>query len=275
MVKRFFLLFFIIFFFTSLNVSANESVGKCRSIKWKEGKIYEVKSKMYQGTHITMPENLMQQPICSNELWETEANQNHIFIQPTSAHAKGKNATMTVITSSNTSYHFALTRIDEGEADTCINLKRKSAYFKKNEFSNYKTPGQTNTAILSRKIGELKAALNAQEQLADQKVDDALKKYRSYIYTRYDWKDNRIFSNKKLISDVYDDGRFTYIRTYPNNRGLLALFAEIDGKKEMIEYKIDSDDIYKISGIYDKFFLKYGKTKYKVNRLDDLNNGVY
>ena len=153
--------------------------------------------------------------------------------------------------------------------------KRKSLYFEKNTFSNNRSSNQANTATLSRKISELKSALIAQEQLGDQKVDDALKKYRTYIYTRYDWKDNRLFSNQKLISDVYDDGRFTYIRTYPNNRGLLALFAEIDGKKEMIEYKIDSDDIYRISGIYDKFYLTYGKLKYKVNRLDGLNNGVY
>ncbi len=80
---------------------------------------------------------------------------------------------------------------------------------------------------------------------------------------------------KELISDVYDDGRFTFIRFVAGNRGLLAVTAEIDGKKELIEYKKDSTDIYKICGIYPEFVLKYGKSKVNIKRKDNLGNGTY
>ena len=80
---------------------------------------------------------------------------------------------------------------------------------------------------------------------------------------------------KELISDVYDDGRFTFIRFVGGNRGLLAVTAEIDGKKELIEYKKDSTDIYKICGIYPEFVLKYGKSKVNIKRKDNLGNGTY
>lgn len=272
---RYFFLFLIgVFSFSTAN--ANETAGNCRKIKWVPGKIYEIKAKMYQGTHITLPENIMQVPICTNELWETDGGQNHIFVQPTSMQPQGKEAAMTIIGESNKSYHFTLKRVDDPEtdADICVNIeKKKSSRFNEKAFTN--RPKKIDTALLSQKINQLRSALEEQGQAVDEKIEDALTKYRFYMYTRYDWNDGNLFNKRKLISSVHDDGRFTYIRTFPNNSGLPALYAEIDGKKEMVEYKVVNDDLYRVAGIYQKFFLQYGKKKIKIVRHDGLNNGVY
>jgi type IV secretory pathway VirB9-like protein len=87
------------------------------------------------------------------------------------------------------------------------------------------------------------------------------------IYARYEWKEP--------VTDVYDDGRFTYIRFKKDNRGLLAVTAEIDDKMEMVQYELDSENVYSVAGIFPKFILKYGQTKVTVTRKDNLSNGVY
>ena len=97
-------------------------------------------------------------------------------------------------------------------------------------------------AALQRKIAD-------NQDLTDRRIENALIKYRSMIYTRYEWKNGTGF-RKGIVSDVYDDGRFTIIRMKKDNQGLMAVTAEIDGKKEMLEYKPEGDNMYKIVGVY-------------------------
>ena len=96
------------------------------------------------------------------------------------------------------------------------------------------------------------------------------------IYTRYIWSGGRGLKGKDLGSEVWDDGRFTFIRSRFDNRGALAVKAEIDGDEEMLEYNMDSDNVYRIAGIYPVFFMIYNeKNKIKVERRDNKSNGVY
>ena len=43
----------------------------------------------------------------------------------------------------------------------------------------------------------------------------------------------------------------------------------------MLEYRLDSPSLYVISGIYPRFFLKYGKSEVKVKRRDNHANGAF
>jgi hypothetical protein len=101
-------------------------------------------------------------------------------------------------------------------------------------------------------------------------------KYRAMIYTRYEWSAGMGFKGGDLVTDVWDDGRFTFIRVKEDHRGMLAAKAEVDGQEEVLEYKPDSNNVYKISGIYPKFTLVYDKkNKVSVTRRDNQSNGVY
>ena len=124
-------------------------------------------------------------------------------------------------------------------------------------------------------LEQLQQALKVEKQQSEKRIGDILKKYRSFIYTRYKWTEGMGFKGSKLVTDVYDDGRFTFIRVVADQRGVLAVSAEIDGKQEMIQYNLDSDSIYKISGIYPEFNLQYGKSKVKITRKDNKSNGAY
>ena len=114
--KPFIISILLIFSFVAL-VQASEK--NCKTIKWRKGKVYVIKGAMYRGTHIILPEKLLQPPICANELWTCDGQLNHVLVMPNTAEKEGAEASMTVITETNTSYDFILKRVDQNP-DTCV-----------------------------------------------------------------------------------------------------------------------------------------------------------
>ena len=129
-------------------------------------------------------------------------------------------------------------------------------------------------SLWQAKYLEQQKTLKTEKQQA---VLDALRRYRYQIYSRYDWgSGGNSFIGKDFISDVYDDGRFTYIRVNKQNRGLMMIEAELDGQIEMIEAKYDTlNKMYTVSGIFPQFTMKYGKAKVDIRRDDNEAAGVY
>ena len=250
-------------------------VGGCKTINFKEGRVYLIKAALYKGTHITLPERLMLDPVPGNEaLWNVEGNGHHVMVQPNSAEKQGNETTLTLITQSNISYDFILRRVAK-DPDTCVTIKNKGRFFQGEKKDGYKTLEERKNITLEGQITELQTALQQERTRTERTLDDVMRKYRSFIYTRYKWSKGTGFKGENLIRDVYDDGRFTFIRVVPDQRGVLAVSAELDGKEEMIQYQLDSDQIYKISGIYPKFILKYGGSEVTVSRKDNQSNGVW
>lgn len=269
--KTFIISLLLVFSFVTVGQAASEK--NCKEIKWRKGKVYLIKSALYKSTHIILPEKLLQPPICANELWTCDGELNHVLVMPNTAEKEGAETTMTVITETNTSYDFILRRVDKN-SDTCVIIKEHPSFFNK-EVSNYKSPEEKKYQLLEDKISELNREIAGKDLEISKRIESALCKYRSYIYTKYTWSKGSGFMGKELMLDAYDDGRFTFIRFVEGNRGLLAVTAKVDGEKELIEYKKDSTNIYKICGIYPEFVLKYGKSKVTVKRKNNLSNGTY
>jgi len=252
-----------------------DDAGGCKTINFKEGRVYVIKAALYKGTHITLPERLMLDPIPGNTaLWNVEGNGHHVMVQPNSSQPQARETTLTLITEDNTSYNFLLRRVAK-DPDICVTIKKGASFFQGAKVGSYKTPNERENMILEKQLSELQNALEQEKTRTERITDDLLRKYRSFIYTRYNWSKGTGFKGENLISDVYDDGRFTFIRVVPDQRGVLAVTAEIDGKDEMIEYQLDSGRIYRISGIYPKVTLKYGASMVTVTRKDNQSNGVY
>ncbi|MNR16076.1 Conjugal transfer protein [compost metagenome] len=107
-------------------------------------------------------------------------------------------------------------------------------------------------------------------------VMEALRRFRYHVYTRYSWDEGKGFAAKGIITDVYDDGRFTYIRLNQPNRGLLSVETEIGEKNAVVPTKYDDAyGMYVISGIYPKFSLKADEAQINVTRSDSRTNGEF
>ena len=118
----------LIFSFVTVGLAASEK--NCKEIKWRKGKVYLIKSALYKSTHIILPEKLLQQPICANELWTCDGELNHVLVMPNTDEKEGAETTMTVITETNTSYDFILKRVEKNP-DTCVVIKNHPSYFSK------------------------------------------------------------------------------------------------------------------------------------------------
>lgn len=270
------LLFGFLFIALAVNAFAKDP-GTCKTIHYKEGEIHVIRAKMYQGTHIRLPNKLLINPVVGSRLWTVEGDGHHVMIQPNSAEWQGKRTTLTLIDDKNTSYNFQLIRTNKSTDpfDPCVVVTTVNKFFGDKKLSSYNTPEEMYQKNLEQQINILRSNLSEEKQQTEKKIAGILKKYRSLIYTRYQWDNGGSFMGTKLVTDVYDDGRFTYIRVTPDHRGAMAVTAKLDDKQEMIEYVSESDTLYRISGIYPQFDLKYGDSEVSIKRKDKTSNGVY
>ncbi|MFU7083409.1 hypothetical protein ACM75O_30230, partial [Pseudomonas aeruginosa] len=124
---------------------------------------------------------------------------------------------------------------------------------------------QQNAALTQQMAEERRAAADNSRKA----VMEALRRYRYHIYTRYSWDQGKGFAAQNLISDVYDDGRFTYIRLNTPNRGLLSVESVIGEKNAIVPVRYDDAyGMYTINGIYPSFTLRVDDARISVSRAD-------
>lgn len=259
----------------ALTANAGQSTA-CKKLMWEPGKQYELYSALNQSTHILLPERLVSKPIVGNrELWNVDSAGSHVFIQPNSLEANGKFTTLTAVTESDVSYDFIVRR-SEVVVDNCVQIVQGSIL----DDAQRRALEVGSAGDVGGGSGTMKEKMQAMETRhkgdVENAVSEAVRKYRYHIYTRYDWSAGSGFMGKDLISDVYDDGRFTYIRLSNDNKGLLTVEATLSDRKEFVEAKYDDvSKIYKVVGIYPTFRLSYDKTSVDVSRHDNQTQGNY
>lgn len=253
----------------------------CTEIIWQPFQTYTVKSALHHRTHIILPEPIQGKPVPgSPQLWDVVGENVHLFIKPKNfGNVEGGQTTVTAVSTSNRSYDFIVKRVKKG-ADICIRIVEDS--FSGFESSNgsqtqgwrYKEERQNEQ--LRQQLSYTKKQVRAERQKGRERTLDALHEYRNNIYTRYRWKGGSKRFNTNEISDIWDDGRWTYIRLEQDNKGLMQVTAVVDGKEELLQYDYDaSRQIYTMAGLYPKFTLRYSRSKITVTRLDDDTNGAY
>lgn len=264
--------------FLLIATTAHAGGVACKKLMWEPGKTYDIYSAMDQTTHIILPERIQGKPIIGNrELWNLDFAGSHVFVQPNSTEPKGSVTTLTVITESDASYDFSIRR-SMAAMDTCVQIvegkildpeQRKAL----DQLSGGAAGVGGGSSPLKQRMEEMEARHKDDVEKA---VSEAVRKYRYHIYTRYDWDTGSGFIGKNLISDVYDDGRFTYIRLSNDNKGLLTVEATLADHKEFVEAKYDDvSKIYKVVGIYPKFKMSYDNTSVEITRQDNTTQGNY
>ena len=259
----------------SIGISnAEEVTPKCKVINWSQDRIYTIKSGLHKATHVIFPEPIVAGPVVGNkDLWDVERMANHLFVKPNSESPEGSETTITVIGESNTSYEFLINR--DASPEACIRINKPGKFGDKSSVSFF-PPDNRNPAILNKRISELESRLSKEKNERCDEIDKTLDNYRDHIYTRYSWPYQGGFFSEGFLSDVWDDGRFTYIRVNSDNKGLVTVSAKVNGKKEFIEYKYNSDKKeYKMSGIYEELVLQYSGKTIRVKRGDPCSTGGY
>ena len=245
---------------------------QCRMVNYEQHKFIRIQSRLHHGTHIELPEILIARPVTGNrDLWDVEGENRHIFVKPNDAGTtEGGSTTVTAVSQSNRAYHFLVERSDD-EFDLCVVITHDGEFLPEGAFSGFARRAEDQTAFYREQLGALQLQLDEQQQTATDRVSAALDEYRMQLFTGYDWKGGRRPYGKDLVSDVYDDGRFTYIRVRHNLEGAMSLFADNNGKEQFIEYRYDENRrIYIVSGIFNRIHMKADAgTQITISRRND------
>lgn len=252
--------------------------SSCRIIKWSNDVVVKVNSAMHHGTRIQFPSDLKRQPVSSNEdMWQAEGEMNQVLLKPTSKTKHGNSAVVRVFTKSGYAYDIHATRTNHTKQDICVKVVHDVDQFGTigDELSAMAFVGPQTQKALMFQNQQHRQETNERDRfhgdMAKKAVVEALRRYRYHIYTRY-----ILPENETLVSDVYDDGRFTHIRLTRSNGGLLSIESKIGGKTEMVE--ADYDDaysMYTIVGIYPEFTMRLNGKSIHITRRDFRSKGEF
>lgn len=250
---------------------AAKPAGACKRVKWVEGQYYEVDAGVHQYTHVILPEPMQGVPFGgSEELWDVKGENIHLFVKPYNyGNAEGARTTVTVVSDTNRSYDFVFKRVASSKATPCV-LMVSGNLQANNEKQGWLRPEDRQNAALEQKVYQLENQLAASSINGEEQAINALNKYRSNVYTGYTWEGEGLFVEADVISDVYDDGRFTLIRLAVDQKGIPQIKGRINGEDEMVEYSYDADNkLFTISGLYPELILAYRDTEVVIKRLSD------
>ncbi len=254
----------------------------CVTIRWEESRSFTINAKLSNYTHIILPEKILPGfiPVVGNPgLWDVEGAGAHLYVKPNSTEGEGASTTISVVGESGAAYDFQAVRRTDG-VERCLRVSNGAVFAGATAaaLNTFQPPevrrAQAESTIWKTKYSELEAS--HKEQLSNA-VTEALRRYRYHIYTRYNWQTKKGgFIGTNLVSDVYDDGRFTYIRLINDNKGLLTVEADLSGKTEVVDARYDDvSRMYRIIGIYPKFTMKYGDSKLLINRENNITEGSF
>jgi len=277
-----FIAFSALFSVHSNHVNASDQEKPCRVIDYHSSAPIKIYTILYSHVMITLPDKLDGEPISPNPLWKVQGAGNYLFIAPTNADKLGHRTTVSAITKTGKAYSFIVEQNDK-KFNSCVNIiesKFLSAdQTQRLEKRSVSGEGKDYSAQVTSLKRQLALVVNNAKEEKEEAVKQAIRKYRYHTYTRYKWKGQskkKSFIDNDFISDVWDDGRFTYLRLTNDNKALPVVEAQINGEPEFIEAKYDElADLYRVVGIFPGLALIYGDDRIDISRLDKTTRGEF
>lgn len=257
--------------------------ASCRVIHWKPDSVLQINSALYLGTRVELPADNLIPPVSSSELWNAEGAANQVMIKPNSDTEQGKSGIIRIWTTDGSSYDVVANRASQNQNDVCVKIVADGMFFtpgardalnsQSSNIARGAAASGQQVQMLQQQLARQKQESQAQTQKA---VYEALRRFRYHVYTGYTWNQGKGFEAEGLVTDVYDDGRFTYIRLDKPNRGLMSVETVIGGKTAVVPTKYDDAyGMYVISGIYPSFSLKMDESKMSIERKDNKTLGEF
>ena len=263
-----------ILLFSNQSFAVITTSSKCESIQWNQNHTYTIKSSLEKGTMIHFPLVIPRAKVTNIKLWEARKEANHVWVRPSNPSAGV--TTLTAIDENNKPYTFTFKKTKLKYADApCIFITDNQTMFNVSEALSGNNAPRISTrnihgykkqnAVLQQKIDELEGSRGND---IDRAVKAELSKVRAKSYS---WDSDK-------IAQVYDNGRFTSIRTHIGDlqvRSIIGFNYTSDGflgmfkgeEQEILDFDFLSPvNTYEVSGIYDGFIIKYGSSEKRIER---------
>jgi len=234
---------------SALTASATTGV---REVSASERSIIPLETRVRYTTMIVLPQNEeIVDVVCGDrDFWVINAIHNIAYVKP----AKKNAATdLDLVTSSGTIYSFLLSEKDgtdlpdlkvyvDADSDT---PRGQPAYYTAAQY-----------AALQASVTKAREAAEAEQRQAKQ----AIAEYRAAypIRLRFDYGMPK-YKKPFLVRAIWDDGRFTYIRTDATE--LPALYEVKDGKPSLVDFQVHGAT-YVVPKVIERGYLALGKDRF-------------
>ena len=236
-----------------------------RVVTYSREEIIPVRAKVRFSTLIVLPDNeeILDFTTGDKEFWIINGAHNLCYVHPAQA---GIRSNLNLITATGNVYSFLLTEVSS-EPNSLPDLKLFVQPKETSGSANLTGYVRAGEAEAYRKeIERLRTQTEEQAQAAQAKTKDELNRFRSeYPSTlRFDYAlDKKAAGEPFLVSAIYHDDRFTYIRC--DAREKPALYELQDGKPSLINFQLENG-VYVIPKLIDSGYLAVGKRKVTFNR---------
>jgi type IV secretory pathway VirB9-like protein len=244
--------------------SAGPAEG-ARVVTYSREEIIPVHAKLRFSTLIVLPDNeeILDFTTGDKEFWIVNGSHNLCYVHPAQA---GIRSNLNLITASGNVYSFLLTEISSeagAQPDLKLFVQPKEAsgsvalqgYVRAGEAEAYR-----------KEIERVRAQSEEQAQAARAQAADEVNRFRSTYAAklRFDYAlDKKASGEPFLVSAIYHDDRFTYIRC--DAREKPALYELKDGKPNLVNFQLENG-VYIVPKLVDAGYLAVGKKKVAFTR---------
>jgi type IV secretion system protein VirB9 len=247
------------------NTSPEPAAG-ARVVSYSERDVVAIQAKVRYTTLIVLPKNesILDFTCGDKEFWIVNGTANFAYIKPAKS---GSETNLNLITASGNVYSFVLREVSnttgaQPDLKLFIEPKEESMISALNGTPKFVPATQVDDYRQQVEIAKAEARDAKQQAQAalDSEVSELRADYPAKM--RYDYQFKK--SEKPfLVTAMYHDDRFTYIRANPEETP--ALYEVKDGKPSLINFDY-KDGLFTVSKILDTGYLAIGKKKLSFSR---------
>jgi type IV secretion system protein VirB9 len=236
-----------------------------RVVTYSREEIIAVRAKLRFSTLIVLPDNeeILDFTTGDKEFWIINGAHNLCYVHPAQA---GIRSNLNLITASGNVYSFLLTEVSSEPnslPDLKLFIQPKETSGSAN-LSGYVRAGEAEA--YRKEIDRLRVQSDEQIQAAHAQAREEVNRFRSEYGTklRFDFVlDKKASLEPFLVSAIYHDDRFTYIRC--DAREKPSLYELKDGKPNLVNFQLENG-VYIVPKLLDAGYLAVGKKKITFTR---------
>jgi type IV secretion system protein VirB9 len=239
-----------------------------RVVKYSKEDIVPVRAKLRFSTLIVLPEDeeILDFTTGDKEFWIINGAHNLCYVHPAQA---GIRSNLNLITTSGHVYSFLLTEISsepgaEPDLKIFVEPKESSGFAAKTGLTGYVSAGEAEA--YKKEIALLRIETAEQIHAAETRAADEANRFRADYAAKlvFDYAfDAKAAREPFLVSAIYHDDRFTYIRSAAREKP--ALYEIKDGKPNLIPFQLENGT-YIAPKIIGTGYLAVGKREFTFTR---------
>ena len=239
-----------------------------RIVKYSKDDIVPVRAKLRFSTLIVLPEDeeILDFTTGDKEFWIINGAHNLCYVHPAQA---GIRSNLNLITASGHVYSFLLTEISsepgaEPDLKIFVEPKETSAFAAKTALTGYVSAGEAEA--YKKELAALRTQTAEEIHSAEVRAADDVNRFRADYAAKliFDYAfDPKAAREPFLVSAIYHDDRFTYIRSAAREKP--ALYETKDGKPNLIPFQLENG-VYIAPKVIDNGYLAVGKKKLTFQR---------